>query len=319
MNQILMGQAFNDAMQANLGFVEKQASIIETAVYKIRYPELNYQEMIPVDFSGGEWAKSVTYYSVDTYGKAGWINGNSNDIPVVGMAMEQFETGVHTAGIGYDWGFEEINQARMLGVDLDGTKAGAARRAYDQMVYDIAFTGDTAKGFQGFYNYPGVPQASVAADGTGSSTLWSAKTGDLMARDVNALLIGLQTATKTTELADTLLLPVERLMTLATTRMGSNSDLTVLKFLQENNVYTAQTGQPLMIRGKRGMLTIGSGSTARMIAYRRSPEVLKLRIPMPHRFLPTQTEGLRFVRPGIFRLGGLDVRLPKAISYGDGI
>jgi hypothetical protein len=40
---------------------------------------------------------------------------------------------------------------------------------------------------------------------------------------------------------------------------------------------------------------------------------------MPHRFLPVQIEGLQFTIPGIFRLGGLDVKLPNAIRYGDGI
>lgn len=311
-------QQFNDAMQASLGFAQKQTSHIEAGVYRFKYPELNYAELVPVDTTAGEFVKSVTYYSMDGAGAAKWLNGNGKDVPVVGAQMNQHETAVHTAGIGYGYGYEEVNQARLLGIPLDGEKARIARRAYEEMVYDVALNGDADKGFEGLYNYSGVPQASVAADGSGSATTWASKTPDQIIRDVNAALTGIVTATKETELADTLILPTERFNTIASTRL-TDTNMTILEFIQKANVYTAQTGQQLMIRGKRGLLTKGSGSTARMIAYRRAPDVLKLHIPMVHRFFPVQIEGFQFTIPGMFRLGGLDFRLPKAASYRDGI
>lgn len=309
---------FRDAVQANLGFALKQTSHIETEVYKTKYPSLDYASIIPVDYSANEWVKSVTYYSTDAAGAAQWINGNGKDIPVVGGKRDKHETEVETAGIGYDFGFEEVNQARLLGINLEADDAQAARRSYEQFVYDVALEGSDAQGFEGIMNYTGVPQASVAADGTGSATTWASKTPDQIIRDVNALLIGIHEATKTVELADTLLLPVASWQYISSTRLTDTS-MTILEFIQKANVYTAQTGQPLTIRAQRGLATAGAGSTKRMVAYRRSPEVLKLHIPMPHRFLPMQVEGLQFIVPGIFRLGGLDIRLPKAVSYGDGI
>lgn len=317
MNAMTTAQ-FNDAMQASLGFAQKQTSHIEAGVYALKYPELDYASLIPVDTSAGEFAKSVTYYSMDGAGKAGWINGNGKDIPVVGTQMNQHETAVHTAGIGYNYGWAEVNQARMLGVALDGEKAHIARRAYEQFVYDVAFTGDSDKNFEGLYDYTGVPSVTATADGTGSSALWSAKIPDQIIRDVNAILTGVVTATNETELADTLILPTARFNYIASTRL-TDTNMTILQFIQQANVYTAQTGQQLTIRGKRGLTSAGSGSTARMVAYRRAPAVLKLHIPMPHRFFPVQIEGLQFTVPGAFRLGGLDIRLPKAVSYVDGI
>ena len=57
----------------------------------------------------------------------------------------------------------------------------------------------------------------------------------------------------------------------------------------------------------------------RMMVYRRDPDVLRLHIPMPLRFLePTKLLTLYTV-PAIMRLGGLEVRLPKAVRYVDGI
>jgi hypothetical protein len=313
-----MSMSFNDALQANLGFAQKQTSHIETEVYKTKYPSIDYAGLVPVDYSANEWIKSVTYYSSDAVGKAKWISGNAKDLPTVDLSSQKHETQVYTAGIGYGFGLEEVNQARMLGMNLEADQAVAARRAYEQMVYDVTFLGDTDKGFEGLLDYTGVPAASVAADGTGSATEWSTKTPDQIIRDVNAILIGIHTATKTVELADTLLLPVTSWQAVASTRL-TDTGMTILDFIKKYNVYTAQTGQELTIRMHRELETAGAGSTKRMVAYRRSPEVLKLHIPMDHRFLPIQVEGLYFTVPGVFRLGGLDIRLPKAVSYGDAI
>lgn len=313
-----MHQNFTDAMQASFNFAVQQTSHIEAEVYRTRYPELDYASLIPVDTSANPWVKSVTYRSLDGAGTAGWINGNADDVPVVGMQHEQHETEVHTAAIGYDFGLEEVNQARLLGIALDSEKAMLARKAAEQMTYNVAFTGDTSKGWTGLFNNASVPAATATADGTGSTATWSTKTPDQIIRDVNAALIGMGTATNQTEMADTLILPVERLQTIASKRLTDTS-MTVLEFIERANVYTAQSRRPLTIVGKRGMLAIGSGSTARMVAYRRSPEVLKMHVPMPHMFLPMQERNLRFIVPGIFRLGGLDIRLPKAVTYVDGI
>lgn len=310
---------FNDAMQANLGFVISQTAHIETEVYKIKYPDLDYASLVPVDSSANPFAKSVTYFSMDQAGEAGWINGNGKDVPIVGTSMEKHETAVYSAGVGYSFGFEEVNQARMLGVSLESEMASAARRAYEQMVYSIAFTGDTTKGFTGLFNAAGVTAASVAADGTASATEWSAKTPNLILRDVNEAIISIHNTTKTVEIADTVLLPYTSFNYIASTPRSDNSDMTILEYLLRSNVYTANTGQQLTIRGHRDLETAGAGSVKRMVAYRRSPEVLKLHIPMPHQFFPVQVEGFQFTVPGMFRLGGLDVRLPKAVIYRDGI
>jgi hypothetical protein len=93
-----------------------------------------------------------------------------------------------------------------------------------------------------------------------------------------------------------------------------------MNYIRQNNVYTAQSGAALTIRATRKLDTAGVSASARLVAYRRDPEVLKLHMPMPHRFLPVWQSGpLRWEIPGVFRLGGLDVRLPNEISYVDGI
>jgi len=306
-------------MQANLGFVLSQTSHIEPGVYRNQYPDVNYAALIPVDTAAPEWSKSVTYFSQDHRGKAEWISGNATDIPVVGQDRTKFETPVYTAGIGYDFGLEEVSQARQLGIALESENASSARRVSEEHIYDVATIGDTEKSFEGLFDFSTVTAVTVA-DGATASPLWSSKTPDEILLDVNDLLAGIVTATNTVQLADTLLLPIAAFNSIATIRL-TDTTMTILQFLQLANVYTAQTGLPLTIRGLRGLdnPTAGSPAARRMIAYRRSPEVLKLHIPMPHRFLPVQIVGLQFKVPGIFRLGGLDIRLPSEVRYGDGI
>lgn len=305
-----------DAMQANLGFVESQTAYVEAGVYRTRYPAIRYPGLIPVDYSAPEWIKTITYYSMDIAGKADWIGDRASDIPVVGTRLAQDETAIQMAGIGYDYGLEEVNQALMLGMNLPGEKAAAARLIYERTVDNLAFTGDTEKGWKGLYN----SSAVTAISATNGDWDLGTTTEDQILADVNELLGGVYTATNEIAMADTLLLPSLKLQKIASTRLGDgNGALTILQFLQQANVYTAETGNPLRIRGARGLNTAGAGGTSRMVAYRNSPEVLKMHIPMRHRFLPVQIVGLTYKVPGIFRLGPLDIRLPKEVRYSDGI
>lgn len=299
--------------QAAMGFVLSQTTYIERAVNQIVYPDIQYSELIPVDTSAPNWVKTVTFYSGDKFGQAKWINGNADDIPRAGSERTKYESSVYTAGIGYGYGLEEISQAQMLGFDLPGDDAAAARRAYEEFVDGVMLRGDASKGFQGLINNTAV--TAIAAP-TGN---WATATPQQIIADINAALMPTFAGTQYTSIADTLLLPFEKLQILAQTVM-TNTTMTVLQFIAGANIYTQRTGQPLLIRGVYGLLTAGTAGVARMVAYRRDPSVLKAYIPMEHQFLPAYQSGpLRWDIPGIFRLGGLDIRLPQSVRYLDGL
>lgn len=308
-----------DSQQA-LSFLVHQASIIEPQVYKIQYPEIMYSQLIPVDTSGNEWAKSVTFFSMDRVGAAAWFSHLATDMRVADINKTKFEVGIEMAGIGYRYTLEELGFAQLVpGTNLSTDRADAARRAAEEFIDQVAWTGDTAKGWEGFLNNSAVTRTDVTADGTGSSRLWTAKTADQQIRDVNDALTGIYTGSNTVEMADTVLLPHDRLVTLSTTRLSNTSD-NALSYLMKYNIYTMQTGRPLTIRGLLGLSDAGAGSTARMVVYRRDPAVVKMHIPMPHRFLPVwQTGPMLFDVPGIFRLGPVEIRRPGAVRYYDGI
>lgn len=310
-----------DAQQVAMSFLIRQAALIEPTVYAMRYQEIQYPTLIPVDTSAPEWIQSVTYFSMDGVGKADWFSGLAHDVPKVELTREKFETGVSMAAIGYGYTLEELGTAQLLGMNLTADKAMLARRVAEEKIEQVAFAGDAAKGFTGLVNSSTPTATTAPADGTGSATTFASKTPDQILRDINGQLTGIFTGTLGAEVADTILLPYSVLLDLSTRRIDSVNQTTILDWLQRNNIYTLTTGQPLMIRGVFGHLdTAGASSTKRMVAYRRSPDVVKMHIPMPFRFLPAwQTGPMKFDVPGIFRLGGVDIRRPKSVRYLDGI
>lgn len=310
-----------DAQQVAMSFLIRQASLIEPTVYAMRYQEIQYPSLIPVDTSAPEWIQSVTYFSMDGVGKAEWFHGNAQDINKVELTREKFETSVSMAAIGYGYTLEELGTAQLLGMNLTSDKASLARRIAEEKIDQIAFVGDAGKGYTGLVNASSPTATTAPADGTGSATTFASKTPDQILRDINGQLIGMFTGTLGSEIANTLLLPYSVLLDLSTRRIDAVNQTTILEWIERNNVYTRTTGQPLTIRGMFGYLdTAGASSSKRMVAYNRSPEVLKMHLPMPFRFLPAwQTGPMKFDVPGIFRAGGVDIRRPKAVRYLDGI
>lgn len=311
-------RSFYDAPQAGLSFVVGQASYIEREVNRILYPDIQYPNLIPVDTSAPEWAPSVTYFSQDMTGKAEWIDSFGQDIPNADVKREKFKQVIYMAAIGYGYSLEEIGQAQLLGMSLQPEKAMAARRAYEEFVDNIAMAGDASVGFQGLRTHSAITPADVALNAGATSKLWVNKTPDEILADLNEPLSDTHAVSLTVELADTMLMGVARYNYIANRRL-TDTDKTILEYFRANNTYTSQTGQPLNLRTCRGLETSGAGATQRMITYRKSPDVLKLHIPMTHRFLPAfQKSPLYIEVPGIFRLGGLEIRRPGAVRFRDG-
>ncbi|MCB1423158.1 MAG: DUF2184 domain-containing protein [Nitratireductor sp.] len=304
--------------QANLQFAINQASHINRRVYEKKYPEITYTRFIPIDYSTPEFAASVTYFSYDGTGKAKWINTRADDVPYANANLAKYEIQIAEGAMGYDYTLFEIGRARWLGVNLAAMNAMYARRAYEEMCEEVGYFGNEAKGFYGLINYPGITKVAAPNNAADTSALWADKNADEILLDVNNALLGVYVDSLTIEMADTILLPHAQLVAL-TTRRIPDTQMSIIEFLEKNNVYTRETGRKLTIKALRQLTGAGDGGTDRMVAYKRDEEVLSMHIPMAFRFLPTQFEGLQFKNPGIFRIGGLDVRRPGSVRYVDGI
>lgn len=300
-----MQVSVRDAAQSALGFAVSQQSHVESEVLKRKYPTIRYAELIPVDTSANPFAASVTHFSQDSVGKAKFINGKADDIPLVNILREKFEQGVNMAGIGYGFSVEEIGQAQMMGMNLSNEGAMAANLAFQQLVDEVAFIGNTDLGVEGLLNHTGITSTAAAQT-------FAAATPQQVLETINTVLTGIMTSTNGVEMADTVLLPLTQYGDIATRQLAPESDRTVLDFIQAKNVYTMMTGQPLTIIGTHRL-------TDKMVAYRRDPSVVKMHMPMPLRFLAPQLSGLQIEVPGMFRFAPINIRTPGAIRYVSGI
>lgn len=305
--------------QEAMGFVTDQTYRINAEVYAIQYAELNYAELVPVDSSGPEWASGVITYVTDTAGKANWFHGKAKDMRLAEVTRGKTETTFDMAGIGYEFDLEEVNRAALVGQPLTNQKADAARRGANEFIHSFALLGDANKGVKGLLNHAAPVQGLVAQNAGATSRLWTQKTVDEILADFNTILTGIYTGSQTVEMADTILLPIGKLLYIAQKRIDNTSQTTILEFLKAKNTYTLTTGRELTIRGVLELTGIGAGATDRMVAYRRDPGVLQFYLPMPHRFQPVWQNGpVNFLVPGIFRVGGLEIRRPYAVRYADG-
>lgn len=309
---------FQDA--SALSFVLAQNSRIEAGVYSIRYPQVAYPGLIYIDTTGPEWLDSTIYFSQDFMGPgADWFEAKSDDINKVELSRNLGVATVQMAGIGYGWNIEEVARAQMLGINLTDEKARAARFFAERFVDRVAMYGDATKGMTGLVNNP---QVEVLA-ATGSWLATGTTVAQILA-DVNRLLVN--SNSDYTEYKDTILLPIAVFQKLASTPLATGADGTgpyngtILDWILKYNIYTATTGSALTIKAVRGLETAGTGGVGRAVAYRNAPDVARLMMPMPFRFLPGMQVGpLKFDVPGIMRLSGVDVRLPFAMEYMDGV
>lgn len=315
-----MRQGFIDAngvfdAQAALPFVVAQGRNIETKIYKKRYPSYDYRSFIPVVTEGNEWAIGTMFFTVDVAGEAKFISGSANDMPFVSNTRDQGSHDFAMIGAGWDWTIEQVNQGAMYGVDLPATDAMTASDAVERKLYTIATVGSTEKNWTGFVNNGSVDRADVAAPGT----FWPAKTVEQILADVNTLLTRVRENTGEVEYADSLALPPEAFRVIATKRLGEGDGFaTVLEYIRKNNIYTAETGQPLNIYPIRALATASQDGGGRMVAYRKDEEVVRFHLPMPKRVLaPRQKSLMGFEQGLIARTGGVEIRLPGAMAYAD--
>jgi len=308
--------------QAALGFVRSQLAYAERRIntdeeFRV---DVMYANLIPVDTSVSEYADSVLFTSQRSAGQPEFVNGNSQDIPLVNQEITESREDIFMAGIGYQYGAYETLRARAQGVRLPIDRAADARIAAERFIDGWALTGNTQKAVGGLFNYNGVTEGQFRpgafADGTSGTTsdIRLMKPEDILA-GMNDILSGVNVGTLGIEMCDTIIMSLTDYNFIVSAIIPDTGGQTVLEFIMKKNIYTAKTGRDLKITAHIDLDTIAPGGLRRMVAYRRSPDVLKLHIPMPHRFFSPVQQVLNIVVPGMFRVSPLSVRKPGAFRY----
>lgn len=292
------------SMDSALSFMLSQTSHIEREVLRQPYPAVRYWQDIPVDTSPSPYASSVTFFTQDAVGQPKFINNKGDDIPVANIYRTKYETGFDMGGIGYTFSLFEIGQAQMLGVNLPTEGAMAARQSYEQFVDGIAYLGHAEAGTTGLFNDPDVQDVAGVDFATAAP--------DDILNAINGPMADVFADTDGMLLPNTVRLPVRALAALVTRRLTDNLEVTLLKYLQDNNLYTLTTGQRLDIQASHRLVD-------KMVIYQKSPDVLKLYMAQELTFIAPQPRNLEIVVPGWFRFSPVNIRQRQAFRYVTGV
>lgn len=298
---------------AESAFFARQLEYIATKTYDQKFPPLKARRYIPVNNSVDNASDVYTFRAFSQFGVAKIIASYADDLPRADVKGQEFSVRVKSLGSSYGYNINEIRKAAKVGLDLDGKKATAARRAIEVLIDQMGFAGDGKTNTMGLANIPNAG-SYVVPMGVGGGTEWSTKTPLEILADLNGIENKIVTDTNENEIPDTLLLPLEQYQLIATTPMSATiPDTTILEYFLRTSQYVKNVDVWNKLDGA------GAGGADRMICYRRDPDAVELIVPQEFEQFPAQQENLEWTVPCHARCAGVVSYYPLSISYGDGI
>lgn len=294
-------------------FFARELETILGETYDIKYPALKARGFLPVSYEAGPGTRKITYRAFTLVGKAKVIGAYGDDLPRADAFGNEFTSNVADYGIAIGYSIQEIRAAQKAGRPLEAYKMAAARRGWETLLDDIAFAGDAQENIIGMMNIPGANVYTVPNGGSG--TPFTTKTPTQILTDLFQMERTPVNLTQGVEYADTLIMPENQHGYISVTPVSSslNTNTTILQFFLMNSRFIKDVQPWWRLTGA------GSGSTDRMMSYRRSQDAIRLEIPAELEFIPPQPRNLEFVIDSIASCGGVIAPYPMAVTYGDGI
>jgi hypothetical protein len=297
---------------AESAFFGRQLEFIQSKTYDQKFPPLKARRYLPVNNQVDNGSDVYTFRAFSQFGVAKILASYSDDLPRADVKGQEFSVKVKALGSAYGYNVQEIRAAAKVGLDLDGKKATAARRAIEVLIDQMGFAGDGKTNCMGLANIPNAGTFTVP-DG-GSGTDWAHKTPLQILSDLNGIENKIVVDTNENEIPDTILLPLSQYQLIATTPMSQDiPTVTILEYFLRTSQYVKNVDVWNKLDGA------GTAGADRMVCYRRDPDALELIIPQEFEQFPPQQEGLEWEVPCHARCAGVVAYYPLSIAYGDGI
>jgi hypothetical protein len=289
----------------------EKATAFEASIYETMYEGFMYQQMAPV-VSDGPGLDAVGYYSRDKAGQANFIADGADDLELLNSKRTKHVMPIVEFGAAYGWTFRELQKALRQGLPLESDAARDAASAM-QLLLDNTFfeggNGDTVPGILTHANkYGEVPF-------TNPGTKWSAETTDNLLQDLARLVGTPKQRSKNAYMANTVGLPVELLRVL-NTRFITGTDTTIMDAFKKSPTYqNVEFFDTDMFYDKS--VTTASGLKQNkniVLAYYRSPEVIKYKVPVLFYQHPLERRGRVFRREVTGEIAGVEIKNATAFA-----
>ena len=321
------GTHFDSADEASV-FFARELDHIKAQSYDVQYPELTALGLFPISNEADAGAETITYYTYDKQGIAKVIDNYSTDLPRADVIGKPSFATVKSLGASYGYSAQEMRASKLAGKSLDARKAESARYAIDNMSNRIAWAGDEESGLLGVLSpAQGIPTFAIAAGAVSGKTKWTEKTADEILEDVNGMAKQVARVTKNVERPDTLCVPADVYMDIATRRIPDTTE-TVLSFLLSKSPYIKNIVNAAELNADSTdtnpyATTTGTGvaNTSGGVAFlfKNDRRKLSLEIPMPYYQYPAQVENLETKIPCEMRTAGMIVYYPLSCLIAVGV
>lgn len=250
-------------------------------------------------------------------GNMPWISAETTAIPGVSIDGQKVVLPLRLLGREISYTSVELDRSQRLGMSVDAQKMDALNILYQMNTDQIIYIGSTDVNQTGLLNNASVT-ASAVVNGVSGSSLWANKTPDEILADVNTLIESTWQASAFAVCPSKLLLPPVQFGFLASQKVSSAGNVSILKFLKENSLSLQINGKELDIQPVKWLTGRGVNGEDRMLAY--TNEENRVRYPMvPIRRETAYYQGIRFIAPYIWAFGVMEFPYPETLQYADGI
>ncbi len=297
---------------------KRELDYVDKTLNETIFPENLGRLYVPTQPGVPDWANTFTWRMFTKYGRAKIVGSNADDLPRADVSGDEESKIIKDVGAAYGWTIRDIKRSAATGTRLDSMKAMAARFAIDAEIDRILALGDADHNLDGLLNLPDVDSTAIT-NKTGMDDEWmtTGNTGDEISADIAAcvseILDGLRGGGGPMFRRFTVLIPDAQHAYIAQKRMSNSSDVTILKYILQNNPYVEAVEPWHHCAGA------GDMATDRMIVYPRTPLVVAGIVPQEFTPLEPEKRGLEYVIDCLASTGGVVNRYPLAIRYMDGI
>ena len=290
-------------------FFARQLEYVKARSYDVKYPEFGWTKMFPISTEAPVGTRSITYHTYDQAGMAKVITSYAKDLPRVDVGGKETTIPVHMVGASFAYTILEIQQAQLTGTPIDQKRANAARRAIEQKLNSIAFSGDAAANLTGLFTDSNVPRGN-APNGAGGNPEWSTKTAAEILTDVNRGFREIFEDSKGVHRGNKVGLPLTQWSYLMETPLGTDYNRTIAGFIVEQSPYLTSLSDIVPIIETDGAGTAGVDVAVFM---QSDPEMLQFELVQDVVFHPEQLHGLEYEIPATAHTGGLNIYYPVSL------
>lgn len=269
-------------------------------------------------------------YTVSSFSASGgvapagiaWASNEVTSAPRVSVDIGKISNPLNLWAMEVAYTIPELSAAQRTGRPIDIQMIAALNKKHQMDADQLVYVGDSTLSRTGLMNSALVTNvADVANNAAGSSKLWAAKTPDEILTDINELLVSVWKASGYVAPPTKLALSPTTFGYISTQKVSSAGNETILSYLKERNILTAERGIPLEIVSVKWLDSAARGLAAgndRMVAYSQRADYV--RFPMvPLIPAVTQFRGIWVVVPYFGRFGVVEVVYPETVGYRDKI